>query len=120
MNLINRTLRICAGLALVCGGAAAQDRPMDHGPSLPPALRKPAPEAPASGPALRAQAVQKLRARFEQADLDASGSLTVDEARGAGLGYVVTHFKDIDRAGRGKVSFDDLKKHLQERRSAQP
>lgn len=120
MNLINRTLRICAGLVLACGGASAQDRGMDHGPSLPPALRKPAPDAPASGAALRAQAMQKLRTRFEQADLDASGSLTVDEAHAAGLGYVVTHFRDIDHAGRGKISFDDLKKYLQDHRTAQP
>ncbi|MES2324345.1 MAG: EF-hand domain-containing protein [Pseudomonadota bacterium] len=116
MKLINRILLACAGLAII-GSATAQE----HGPSLPPALRsKPSPDTPASGAALRAQAVQKLKARFEQADLDASGSLTVDEARSAGLGYVVNHFGDIDSAGRGKVSFDDLKKHLQARRTAKP
>ncbi len=115
MNLINRTLLVCAGLAMA-GGAAAQE----FGPSLPPALRKPVPDTPASGAALRTQAVQKLRQRFEQADLDASGSLTLDEARAADLGYVVNHFSDIDSAKRGKVSFDDLKRHLQARRTAQP
>jgi hypothetical protein len=108
-----------AALVLLATSAVAQQRTMDTGPMLPPALRKHSGEVPASGAALRLQAINKLKLRFEQADLDASGSITRDEAQAAGLGYVVAHFDEIDSGKRGKVSFDDLRKYMQQRRAAQ-
>ena len=96
--------------------AATSPLPPHPGPYLPPDKRQPTPEAPASGAALRAQAMQKLKQRFDAADLDASGSLTREEARKAGLGFVVKNFDRIDASHRGAVSFDDLKIYLQQRR----
>lgn len=87
-------------------------------PYVPPAQRLPAAGAPASGAALRGQAMQKLKERFDRADTDGNGQLTLDEARKAGLGMVVKHFEQIDRAHSGRVSFDDVQAYLILRRSA--
>ncbi|NVM76678.1 hypothetical protein FHW83_002479 [Duganella sp. SG902] len=85
-------------------------------PYLPPALRKPLRDY-SSGPVLlRYQAMQKLKKRFDDADLDGSGTLTRDEARQAGLGFVDKNFEHIDTAQRGKITFDDLKVYLIQRR----
>jgi hypothetical protein len=110
MNMFKHSLILCAVFATQSGMAN------NPGPYLPPALRTPSAVPPASGQALRNEAMQKLKRRFEQADLDASGSLTRDEAQRAGLGFVVASFDDIDSGGRGKVSFDDVKKFMQQRR----
>jgi Spy/CpxP family protein refolding chaperone len=117
-------LLLAAGAPATAAGAAAQaaaatsapDLPPHPGPYLPPDKRKPSSEPPAAGEELRAQAMQKLKKRFEEADLDASGSLTREEARKAGLGFVVKNFDRIDSAHRGLVSFDDLKAFLHQRR----
>lgn len=87
--------------------------PLD--PYLPPDKRTPARARPAEGAALRQQALDKLRQRFQEADLDASGNLTQEEARKAGLGFVAQHFDAIDTAHSGKVSFADLQTYLQQR-----
>jgi hypothetical protein len=100
---------------LATGTVGAQTNP-GPGPYLPPDKRTPSSEPAASGPALRMQAIQKLKQRFEQADLDGNGRLTRDEASKAGLGFVVQHFDEIDSAHRGAVSFDELKAYLVERR----
>jgi len=104
-------------ILVLCALMTAQSTWADPGPgpSLPPALRTPSAQPPASGQALRNEAMQKLKRRFDEADLDASGSLTRDEAQRAGLGYVAASFDDIDSARRGKVSFDDVKKYMQQR-----
>lgn len=111
--------KLCCGavLALLGAGASAQSASY-QGPEIPPALRHPAPgQAPAaSGEALQKQAMQKLRVRFEEADLDASGRLTEDEARRAGLGYIAANFAAIDSARLGAVSFADVQKFLAQRR----
>lgn len=116
MNSMKWPLALCRALVLLAADASAQAGAGYPGPSLPPALRNPSPQAPASGQALRNEAMQKLKKRFEEADLDASGSLTRDEAERAGLGFVVASFDQIDSAKRGKVSFDDVKKFMQHRR----
>jgi hypothetical protein len=113
---MTRSFFLCAGLALTLHGAAAQTGTDYQGPALPPHLRTPSAQPAASGQALRNEALRKLQKRFEQADLDASGSLTRDEAERAGLGFVVASFDQIDSAKRGKVSFDDVKKFMQQRR----
>ncbi|MES2019069.1 MAG: EF-hand domain-containing protein [Pseudomonadota bacterium] len=113
MNLLRLGLMLAALVAL---DATAQTGTVPPGPALPPALRNPSPQPPASGLALRNEAMQKLKQRFEQADLDASGSLTRDEAERAGLGFVVARFDQIDSAGRGKVNFADVKRYMQQRK----
>jgi len=115
MTLSKRTLGSVAALMLLSLNACAQ-APANHpGPYLPPQLRSPEPQTPASGQALKNEAMQKLQRRFEEADLDASGSVTQDEARRAGLGFVDLNFDQIDSAGRGKVSFDDVKRFMAQR-----
>jgi len=84
-------------------------------PWVPPELRSP-PRRPApQGAALRAQVERKLKAGFDRADVDRSGTVTRDQARAAGLGYLVKHFDDIDRQRAGAVSFDDVKRFLRGR-----
>lgn len=107
------------GLAFLacCGGALAGDPPapcMD--PCVPPSKRQPSIEPPASGERLRQQALDKLRQRFREADLDRNGALTEEEARKAGLGYVANHFAEIDAARSGRVTFEDLRLYMAQRR----
>lgn len=84
-------------------------------PWVPPELRK-APSAPApQGAALRARVERKLKAGFDAADVSGSGTLTREQARGAGLGYIARHFDEIDRQRAGAVSFDDVKRFLRGR-----
>lgn len=95
---------------------AVRSAPAYPEPYLPPALRKPLRDY-SSGPVLlRYQAMQKLKKRFDDADQDGNGTLSRDEARKAGLGFVDKNFDHIDTAQRGNISFDDLKTYLIQRR----
>lgn len=94
---------------------AMMSAPMHPDPYIPPAMRKP-PRDGASGPVLQYQAMQKLKKRFEEADLDGSGSLSREEARKAGLGFIEKNFDHIDTAQRGVVNFEDLKAFILQRR----
>ncbi|WP_229262706.1 EF-hand domain-containing protein [Duganella radicis] len=96
--------------------AAVRSTPAYPEPYLPPALRKPLRDATTGPVLLRYQAMQKLKKRFDDADLDGSGTLTRDEARKAGLGFIDKNFEHIDTYQRGNVSFDDLKAYLMQRR----
>lgn len=84
-------------------------------PWVPPELRTPAPTPAPQGAALRAQVERKLKAGFDAADVSRVGTLTRDQARAAGLGYIVKHFDDIDRQRAGAVGFDDVKRFLRSR-----
>ncbi|GAB3251326.1 EF-hand domain-containing protein [Chitinimonas naiadis] len=98
------------------GSAAARANMAQVGdPYLPPAARQPSQATPPSGAALQAIAVEKLRRRFEAADISHSGTLTEEQARQAGLGFVAEHFKRIDVQQRGRISFDDLRLYMRER-----
>ena len=81
-------------------------------PWVPPTLRKAAPRPPAGGEALMAEVERKLRADFDAADVERAGTLTREQARAAGLGYIVKSFDRIDAAGTGRVAFDDVKRYL--------
>lgn len=94
---------------------AARNAPA-YEPYLPPALRKPLRDAGTSAVLLRYQPSQKLKKRFDAADLDGNGALSRDEARGAGFTVVDKNFDHIDTARRGNVSFDDLQTYLMQRR----
>jgi hypothetical protein len=117
-----------AGLALVLGALPAlpQSSPSAQSPPatiettlrdpwVPPELRKPAPTPATQGADLRAQVERKLKAGFDAADVNRSGTVTRDQARAAGLGYIVKHFDNIDRQRAGAVSFEDVKRFLRGR-----
>lgn len=105
-------------LLLGTAGATAAQEPLGVDAQVPPALRnRPAESPPAAGAALRAQALAKLEAQFRAADLDRSGQLSREEAKG--FGFVAAHFDAIDAAGRGAVSFDDLRVYLGRAKSGQ-
>lgn len=95
---------------------AVRSAPAYPEPYLPPTLRKPLRDYSSSPVVLRYQAMQKLKKRFDDADQDGSGTLTREEARKAGLGFVDKNFDHIDTAQRGNVTFDDLKSYLIQRR----
>ena len=85
-------------------------------PWVPPALRgKAAPASATQGAALRQQVEQKLKQGFDAADAKGLGTLTREQARAAGLGYVEKHFDEIDRRRTGAVRFDEIKHYLRER-----
>ncbi len=84
-------------------------------PCLPSHLRG-LPAAPQTeGAALQAQVEHKLRESFDAADTGKRGLVTREQARAAGLGVVANNFDRIDTAGRGAVTFDDVKRYLRER-----
>jgi hypothetical protein len=115
MTLNFRTLGSFATFALLSLNACAQASAVNQGPYLPPALRSPPPSTPASGQALRNEAMDKLKKRFQEADLDANGRVTREEAKRAGLGYVENNFDEIDTGGHGQVSFDDVRTFMTQR-----
>ncbi len=86
-------------------------------PWVPPEARHPSTSPPTRGAALHAQVERKLAASFEAADVNHTGALTRDEAKAAGLGFIVKHFDDIDTRRSGLIRFDDVTRYLDERRA---
>jgi len=114
------TLALLLSACPLAQAASAQSPPATieapmRDPWVPPELRKPAAAPAPQGAALRAQVERKLKAGFDKADVDHSGTVTREQARAAGLGYLVKHFEAIDRQRAGAVSFDDLKRFLRGR-----
>jgi hypothetical protein len=70
---------------------------------------------PAGNAELRAQVERKLRARFEEADVEHLGSITREQAQTAHLGLVVKNFDAIDSAHQGRVTFEDFRRFLRAR-----
>ena len=98
------------------GSAAARANMAQVGdPYLPPAARQPSLATPPSGTALQVLAVEKLRRRFDAADIHRSGSLSQIEARQAGLGFVADHFEQIDTQRRGRINFEELRTYMRSR-----
>jgi len=110
----------CACAILATAAAAAEpiaataQQPL-RDPWVPPEARRPSKAPPSEGAELRAQVERKLKRAFDEADIDRSGSLTREQARTGGLGFVARHFDEIDRERRGAVRFDDVKRYLVER-----
>jgi hypothetical protein len=94
--------------------AATAQQPL-RDPWVPPEARQRSKAPPSEGADLRAQVERKLKRAFDDADVSRSGSLTRDQARAGGLGFVARHFDEIDRGRRGAVRFDDVKRYLVER-----
>jgi len=107
---------LCASLVLALPLAAtAADATALRDPWVPPAARLAASAPETRGAALQAQAERKLRAAFEAADSQQRGSITREQARAAGLGFVAEHFDRIDGARRGRVSFEDVQRYWRSR-----
>lgn len=64
--------------------------------------------APRMGGSMLAQNGSKLEQRFNQADTNHDGKLTMDEAK-AGMPRVAKHFDDMDTEHRGYVTLDQIK-----------
>ena len=94
--------------------ATAVEQPL-RDPWVPPEARHPSPTPPPAGAALRAAVERKLKQAFDEADVARTGSLTREQARAGGLGFVARHFDEIDRQRRGAVRFDDVKRYMVER-----
>lgn len=122
------TPRFCAcvlAVALAALGVAGGARGADPAPAaietphrdpwVPPSAVPATPAAPTTGVQLRAQAEERLATAFAAADTAHKGTLTRDEARAAGLGFVARHFDEIDTARAGAVSFDDVSRYLARR-----
>jgi hypothetical protein len=89
-------------------------------PYVPPERRIAAAPAVASGAALQVQAMRKLQKQFDAAAAPLGGSLSRSQASAAGLGYVAHHFEQIDQDKTGRVSFEQVRQHLQKRAALQP
>lgn len=111
------TLYHLAALAAMTGCATlALAQPMASG-STPVSLSEILPYKTAPDKALlHYRALQRLKKRFDAADMDASGSLNREEAAKAGLGFIQRNFDHIDTRQRGDISFDDLKAYVIQRR----
>lgn len=103
----------CASMHGWGQGAAAEVPMLD--PWVPPATAKAAETLPKAkrGADLRAEVERKLRADFDAAA--PQGTLTREQARAAGLGFIANHFDAIDRRRSGVVRFEDYRVFLQSR-----
>jgi hypothetical protein len=99
------------------GASVAQEASMASraDPWVPPAARIRSTDAPSSGAALQAQVAAKLRQRFDAADIRRYGSITQEQARRAGLGFVSQHFEQIDSQRSGSISFEELQRFIARR-----
>jgi hypothetical protein len=100
--------------------AAAQSPPATievpmRDPWVPPELRNPTARPASQGATLRDQVERKLKAGFDTADVQRTGTVTREQARAAGQGFIVKHFDEIDRQLAGAVTFDEVKQFLRGR-----
>ncbi|WP_394779908.1 EF-hand domain-containing protein [Undibacterium sp.] len=91
-------------------------QPPHADPYVPPEKRIAPTQAPASGAALQEQAMQKLKKQFDAADARRTGTLTAEQARAAGMGYVAKNFAQIDARNNGKVSFEQVRQYMEQKR----
>ena len=103
----------CIVLPAMGQGAAAEVPMLD--PWVPPAVAKSAEALPKAkrGADLRAEVERKLRADFDAAA--PQGTLTREQARAAGMGFIANHFEAIDRRGAGVVGVEDYLAFLRSR-----
>ncbi|WP_211472843.1 EF-hand domain-containing protein [Collimonas humicola] len=66
----------------------------------------------AAGASLQERALQKLQAKFSEADSSNSGSVTKAQAQQAGFGFVANNFEQIDVNHAGRVTFDNIKAYM--------
>ena len=66
----------------------------------------------AAGASLQERALQKLQAKFSEADSNHTGSVTKAQAQQAGFGFVANNFEQIDVSRAGRVTFDNVKSYM--------
>ena len=110
---MRKLLLVLATLALPAGAQELLKEPW-----VPPQVKRSAGYAETKGDALRAQVERKLRTQFDAADVAKSGTLTREQARAAGLGYIAENFEAIDRGRAGAVRFEDVMRYLESRTRA--
>jgi len=120
MVAIGATAAFAALAALPANSFAADNPPASaetpmRDPWIPPDARKPSTASPTTGAALREQVERKLKRAFDEADTGHTGTLTREQAKAHGLGYITDHWDEIDRRNAGVVRFDDVKRFLRER-----
>ena len=109
-------------LAFAAWPAYAQELPL-RDPWVPDAVKTKRANAFAEGPATRGAALQaqvqrKLRDSFDAADVEGQGSITLSQARAAGLGLIAREFERIDVTRSGRITFDDYLRFLRARGAA--
>ncbi|MBI3715289.1 MAG: EF-hand domain-containing protein [Betaproteobacteria bacterium] len=120
MNKISYRLLLAAVACTLTSAAAMPpatvERPLQD-PYVPKAARDQAaaPVAPSRDAVLREQVESKLRAGFDAAAKMHGGAVTIEQARAAGLGYVVKNFDAIDTRKSGFVRFEDVKAFMRGR-----
>jgi hypothetical protein len=108
-------------LSVLLAATGAADATPHLDPGQPPAAAQQAALAenrmrPASvGATLDSEAEAHLRASFDAADVARRGTLSREEARAGGFGWIANHFDAIDTAHAGRVSFDDVRRYLRSR-----
>src|SRR6202008_1641195 len=112
--------RIALFTSMLALATAATATPLRDPAQPPSAVRQAAPaqnrERRASvGAPLDAEAQAHLRASFDAADVAHRGTLSSDEARAGGFGWIANHFDAIDTGHAGLVSFDDGLRYLKPR-----
>jgi hypothetical protein len=113
-------MRIALLTTMLALATAATAAPL-RDPAQPPSAVRQAAQAqnrtrPASvGATLDSEAEALLRASFDAADVAHRGTLSRDEARAGGFGWIADHFDAIDTARAGRVSFDDVRHYLKAR-----
>jgi hypothetical protein len=106
-NSRRAALAIIGAIALGAHAAGTIETPL-RDPWVPPALQKQRRvDPPAEGAALRAEVERKLRTSFDEAARPYGGTLTREQARGAGLGFIANHFDAIDRRRAGRIGFEE-------------
>jgi hypothetical protein len=98
-------------LAGAAFGADLPSTPALRDPWVPPELRKVAP-VPATRGTIAEDVRRKLQASFDAADTARTGTLTREQARRGGFGFLANNFERIDVDGKGTVTFDELLRYL--------
>ena len=113
-------MRIALFTSMLALATAAGAAPLRDPAQTPSAVRQAAQAQnrvrPASvGATLDAEALAHLRASFDAADVAHRGTLSREEARAGGFGWIANHFDAIDTGHGGRVSFDDVLRYLKTR-----
>ncbi|MCC8618877.1 hypothetical protein [Xanthomonas vesicatoria] len=132
MRLLRCFRYAAAMLALVATTVSAQALPPQRvasitpiahrggidGPFIPtPRVGLEAERTDSTGDTLEEQAQQRISSTLgADGALAHRGALTKQQAQARGLGFVATHFEQIDRSGSGRVTLQDVEAYLRDQR----
>lgn len=120
---IRKLIRILTGATVfVCAAASAQValppvfEAQNCDPCVPASVRQKAiAAAPLPAQTLPEAVTQRLKARFDAADVNRTGTLTRAQAEAGGFGFIALNFDAMDRRKVGAVTFDDVAMFLRSR-----